>query len=203
MSEENISRELRSYALLISEGKAGKFSPAEINIVCDAMLAAADNAERLAGEVAASQADVTASAEKIASLVTQRQDLRDELVLWRHANTSRRFCEHHHIHITATDCRECLKGSPGCVECADSDGVLCDRHDDSGDGIYQKYVIRRLDDPEGKHDDCDYFVLDWQHDPFAAPAALAYADVCESEYPALAQDLRARASAELAKSRET
>ncbi len=38
-----------------------------------------------------------------------------------------------------------------------------------------------------------YFVLDWAHDPFAIPAARAYADACEAKYPALSADLRARA----------
>lgn len=37
---------------------------------------------------------------------------------------------------------------------------------------------------------CAYFVLDWQHDPFAIPAARAYAGACEATHPALAADLR-------------
>ncbi len=44
-----------------------------------------------------------------------------------------------------------------------------------------------------KHEHCEYFVLDWVHDPFAIPAALAYAAACEEEYPVLAADLRRRA----------
>ena len=60
-------------------------------------------------------------------------------------------------------------------------------------GIYYKYIVRRVHDPEGKHDRCKYFVLDLTHDKFAAAAARAYADACESEFPALAQDLRALA----------
>lgn len=65
-------------------------------------------------------------------------------------------------------------------------------------GIYWKYHVDRTDGsskPGGKHEHCEYFVLDWQHDPFAIPAARAYADACEKERPALAADLRAKAAA--------
>ena len=44
-----------------------------------------------------------------------------------------------------------------------------------------------------KHERCAYFVLDWHHDPFAVPAALAYATACEAKYPELADDLRRNA----------
>ena len=47
--------------------------------------------------------------------------------------------------------------------------------------------------PGGKHEGCDYFVLDLTHDPFAIAGIIAYADACASEYPALAADLRKRA----------
>lgn len=63
-------------------------------------------------------------------------------------------------------------------------------------GIYEKFRVRRTDGSSGKgckHENCDYFVLDWVHDPFAIPAAMAYAAACEAEYPDLALDLRARA----------
>jgi hypothetical protein len=40
-----------------------------------------------------------------------------------------------------------------------------------------------------KHSACRYFVLDLDHDPFAAPALRAYAAACAAEYPALAADL--------------
>lgn len=63
-------------------------------------------------------------------------------------------------------------------------------------GIYRKFVVERVDGssgPGGKHERCDYFVLDWAHGKFAPAAALAYAATCESEYPALAADLRTRA----------
>ncbi len=68
---------------------------------------------------------------------------------------------------------------------------------DSAPGIYHKFWVRRTDGSSGegrKHEKCDYFVLDWEHDPFAIPAARAYADACESRYPDLAIDLRARAN---------
>jgi hypothetical protein len=63
--------------------------------------------------------------------------------------------------------------------------------------ITRKYKIERTDGSTGeggKHEQCDYFVLDLVHDRFARPALLAYADACEAEYPLLARDLRTRAS---------
>lgn len=67
---------------------------------------------------------------------------------------------------------------------------------DRNRGLHAKYVVERSDgssEPGGKHAECDYFVLDWAHDPYAIPAALAYADACESTHPFLARDLRRRA----------
>ena len=63
-------------------------------------------------------------------------------------------------------------------------------------GLYRKYDVRRTDGssgPGGKHADCDYYVLDWQHDRFAPAAMRIYADRCEASYSALAADIRARA----------
>ena len=63
-------------------------------------------------------------------------------------------------------------------------------------GIYRKFIVSRTDGSShvgGKHETCAYFVLDWQHDPFAVPAARAYADACEATHPALAADLRREA----------
>lgn len=60
-------------------------------------------------------------------------------------------------------------------------------------GIYRKFLVSRTDGSSrvgGKHETCAYFVLDWHHDPFAVPAALAYAKACEVTHPALAADLR-------------
>lgn len=62
-------------------------------------------------------------------------------------------------------------------------------------GVYHKYNVTRTDGSDqlgGKHHDCEYFVLDLTHDPFAMPAATAYADACEAEYPMLAADMRNR-----------
>jgi hypothetical protein len=59
-------------------------------------------------------------------------------------------------------------------------------------GIYGKFIVERTDGksaPGKKHDGCDYFVLDLHHDPFALPAAIAYAEACRAEYPLLADDL--------------
>jgi hypothetical protein len=57
-------------------------------------------------------------------------------------------------------------------------------------GLYRKYHVERLNDPTGKHKDCQYYVLDLAHDKFAGPALRAYAYACEVEYPSLAADLR-------------
>lgn len=62
-------------------------------------------------------------------------------------------------------------------------------------GLYRKYEVTRLHDPTGKHDDCEYYVLDWVHDPFTLPAMAAYADACAEKYPNLARDLRTRVHA--------
>lgn len=61
-------------------------------------------------------------------------------------------------------------------------------------GFYTKYAVKRLNDPTGKHRECEYYVLDLVHDRHAAPAMLAYSDSCEAEFPALANDLRDRAA---------
>ena len=60
---------------------------------------------------------------------------------------------------------------------------------DAARGIYKKYRVYRENDPRGKHNDCDYFVLDLVHDKFAWPALVAYASSCQAEYPELAKDL--------------
>lgn len=63
---------------------------------------------------------------------------------------------------------------------------------DKQQGLYRKYHVERLNDEDGKHRECDYFVLDLVHDANARAALLAYADECEAEHPSLAADLRAR-----------
>jgi hypothetical protein len=61
-----------------------------------------------------------------------------------------------------------------------------------GRGLFAKFRVERLTSSSRgiDHTDCRYFVLDITHDPHALPAALTYADSCESEYPFLAQDIR-------------
>lgn len=62
-------------------------------------------------------------------------------------------------------------------------------------GLFRKYEVRRTDGsdfPGGKHDGCEYFVLDMTHDPHAKAAAAAYADSAEMDYPDLAADMRIR-----------
>lgn len=41
-------------------------------------------------------------------------------------------------------------------------------------GLEARYEAKKINDPEGKHDDCAYFVLDPQHDPGARFALRAY-----------------------------
>jgi hypothetical protein len=62
-------------------------------------------------------------------------------------------------------------------------------------GLYRKFRVERTDgssDAGGKHEGCEYFVLDLNHDKLAIPALEAYAAACEAEYPLLARDLRAK-----------
>lgn len=64
---------------------------------------------------------------------------------------------------------------------------------DAEQGVYEKFRVERTDGrsaPGEKHHGCTYFVLDVDHDPYARPALKAYADSCESAFPALAADLR-------------
>ena len=62
------------------------------------------------------------------------------------------------------------------------------------EGMYSKFDVIRTDGtsgPGGKHENCDYLVLDLTHDPHARTAALAYADSCEPDgYVLLAGDIR-------------
>lgn len=62
-------------------------------------------------------------------------------------------------------------------------------------GLVGKWRVTRVSGTgtRGKHTACEFFVLDWKHDRFAVPAARAYADACERDYPELAKDLRAKA----------
>lgn len=63
-------------------------------------------------------------------------------------------------------------------------------------GIYNKFIVYRNDNRDvcgKKHFNCDYFVLDLTHDPFAIPAIKAYARACNNEFPKLAEELREKA----------
>lgn len=64
-------------------------------------------------------------------------------------------------------------------------------------GLYRKFTVTRTDGasaPGGKHEGCDYFVLDLTHDPFAVVAIEAYAMVCRQDgYRLLADDLQDKA----------
>ena len=69
---------------------------------------------------------------------------------------------------------------------------------DKNRGLYHKFNVTRADgssEPGGKHDGCDYFVIDLTHDPFARLAILAYAAACEADFPLLAADLRLKVQA--------
>lgn len=59
-------------------------------------------------------------------------------------------------------------------------------------GILPKYRVERLNDLAGKHDKCEYFVLDVVHDPHARAAMTAYAASCRGEYQKLAAELDQR-----------
>lgn len=63
-------------------------------------------------------------------------------------------------------------------------------------GLYRKYDVIRTDGTSNagcKHEYCEYYVLDLDHDRYASYALYAYANACEVEYPQLARDLRAKA----------
>jgi len=63
---------------------------------------------------------------------------------------------------------------------------------DRSQGLYEKFVVTRTDghsEPGGKHHECEYFVLDCNHDPHARAALKAYANSCRPDYPELARDL--------------
>jgi hypothetical protein len=70
--------------------------------------------------------------------------------------------------------------------------------DDRDRGYYQKFLVERLDGSSGKggkHEGCEYFVLDLNHDEYAIPALEAYAQRCFPAYSKLARDLWAKVDA--------
>lgn len=58
-------------------------------------------------------------------------------------------------------------------------------------GLYHKYSVYRVDESPN-HENCDYFVLDLTHDPYARQALAAYAVACADKHPQLAKDLGAK-----------
>ena len=63
---------------------------------------------------------------------------------------------------------------------------------DKTKGLYNKFTVTRTDGssgPGGRHEGCQYFALDLEHDPHAPAALSAYADSCRADYPELAADL--------------
>jgi len=56
-------------------------------------------------------------------------------------------------------------------------------------GLYKKYTVIRNDNSE-KHKNCQYFVIDINHDKFAEDVLKYYAYLCELEYPHLSRDLK-------------
>lgn len=63
---------------------------------------------------------------------------------------------------------------------------------DTERGLYDKYKVERTDGssgPGGKHERCQYFILDLEHDKHAKAALQAYAESCRKKYPKLAKDL--------------
>jgi hypothetical protein len=56
-------------------------------------------------------------------------------------------------------------------------------------GLEARYEVKKINDPEGKHDNCWVFVLDPKHDPHAVNAIIAYAESIQAENPVLARDL--------------
>lgn len=64
-------------------------------------------------------------------------------------------------------------------------------------GLFAKFTVLRndmKDEPGKKHADCDYFVLDVSHDPYAKAALSAYAAACRETHPDLSADMVKRYS---------
>lgn len=60
-------------------------------------------------------------------------------------------------------------------------------------GLHSKYTVTRSDGrsaPGQKHERCQYFVLDLNHDPFAIAALQAYMEACKPTMPELAADIK-------------
>lgn len=63
------------------------------------------------------------------------------------------------------------------------------RWDPADGGLYPKFSVQKTNDPDNKHLECSYFVLDLTHDPAARRAAIYYADLIRRHNPELADDL--------------
>jgi hypothetical protein len=58
-------------------------------------------------------------------------------------------------------------------------------------GLEHRYDITHRNDPEGKHNNCAYFVLDISHDPLARKALITYLEAADEDGQfRLAEDLR-------------
>lgn len=78
--------------------------------------------------------------------------------------------------------------------------------DDKERGLYDKFKVFRTDGGSaigGKHHDCEYFVLDLDHDPYAAACIELYAKLCRDKFPQLASDLEVRAGVSRLKVQES
>lgn len=65
-----------------------------------------------------------------------------------------------------------------------------DHNDQLDEGLTPRYDVQRLNDPEGKHDDCRYFVLDPRHDSYARSVLAVYAqEVDNAGYKKLAAEI--------------
>jgi hypothetical protein len=56
-------------------------------------------------------------------------------------------------------------------------------------GLHGKYLVQKVRDPDGKHAECRYFVLDPQHDLAAADAIRFYASLVQASRRDLYDDL--------------
>jgi hypothetical protein len=71
-----------------------------------------------------------------------------------------------------------------------ADQAAAEAKDKAEGGLERRYHVERLNDTEGKHTDCRFFVLDPQHDPIAREALKTYANHAQAKgYVTLADDL--------------
>lgn len=57
---------------------------------------------------------------------------------------------------------------------------------------HPRYRVEKRDDPDGKHDACEFFVLDLTHDPHAVFALRAYAAAIQQTNPEFAAEIKRR-----------